>query len=157
MGYEIKMIVGSASSHADSEWKLSDKRYSDDSGWEPVRDEAGEIVLTGRKEIYFQTMAVLDLCKIGTGPLRAVVEASKARAKAEAGERFHFRYADNGDDRIVEDRYGDVFWPVPVAGVLRALKANNRRDGYRRFAWAIALLESMVGDQQELTVLFYGH
>ena len=38
-----------------------------------------------------------------------------------------------------------------------ALKQDMAKDNYRRFKWALALLESMQNETQEITVLLYGH
>jgi hypothetical protein len=37
------------------------------------------------------------------------------------------------------------------------MRASHKEGEYRHIDWAIALLESMKDDKEELEVLFYGH
>lgn len=159
MGYEIKIIIGKATSVKHPEWDLSDKPYKDGSGFEPKRDAKGNILYTGRTECWFQVMATLDLCKLGyqKDPLNDLIAQSHQTAKEQAKTLFHYYYADDGNTKIVEDRYGAALWPVPVKEVLAAMKLSEDAKTYRRLIWAIALLESMVEDSEGLEVLFYGH
>lgn len=159
MGYETKIIIGKASSIVGPEWALSDKHYSDDSGFEPKRDAKGNIAYTGRTEHWFQVMATLDLCKLGgqMDALRKLISESHKTGKEQANRYFYYYYADDGNTRIEEDRYGDKLWPVPVKEVLEAMKQSEDAKTYRRLIWAIALLESMAEDREGLEVLFYGH
>jgi len=41
--------------------------------------------------------------------------------------------------------------------VVEALKKDAKDDDYRRFKWALALLEAMKDDSERLSVLLYGH
>lgn len=65
MGYEIKMLVGKSCLRAKEIERDMSKPYSDGSGYEYKRDEKGEIVYTGREEVWFQVMAEVDLSKLG--------------------------------------------------------------------------------------------
>src|SRR3990167_6416697 len=109
MGYEIKLIIGKASALIGDEWKLSNQRYKDDSGFEPEKDAKGKIVLTGRKEHWFQVFATLDLCKIGgEAELNRVINASFKRGKEVAKTDVHYFYGEDGNTPIKDDQYGDL-------------------------------------------------
>lgn len=160
MGYEIKLIIG-RSGHTGDEWKMSTRRYADDSGFEPEKDANGNIVTTGRKEIYFQVMAELDLCKLGyeDNELNRLIKKSHDAAKAVSKTTVWYFYGPDGTESTKEDRYGDPMAPVPLKEVLAAMKQHEDASSYRRLKWAIALLEEMAkdGDADELQVLFFGH
>ncbi len=159
MGYELKLLIGRASANVSPEWALTDKRYSDDSGFEPKRDEKGNIVYTGRKSHWFQDMATVDLCKIGSGPLADLVANAAKAAKEAVKTDYHYFFADDGNTEITEDRYGDGFWPTSVSEVLAAVRGMEDAKTYRRFIWAIPLLKAMDSghDKGKLSVLFFGH
>lgn len=159
MGYEIKLIIGKATSVKHREWVLSDEPYADGSGFKPKCDAKGNILYTGRTECWFQVMATLDLCKLGyqKDALNDLIAQAHKTAKEQAKTLFHYYYADDGNTKITEDMYGDGFWPVPVKEVLAAMKQSADAKTYRRLIWAIALLESMAEDREGLEVLFYGH
>lgn len=158
MGYEIKMIVGKTGL-AMPEWKRSNRRYEDDSGYEPERDDKGNIVYTGRNEHWFQVMAMIDLCKLGyqDDPLNRIIAQSHKHAKDTTKTDVWFYYADDGNTHINEDHYGAAMSPVPVKDVLAAMKQSADATKYRRLIWAIALLESMSTDPEDLEVMFFGH
>lgn len=156
MGYETKLLIGHASSLTSEEIAYTKRRYSDGSGFHPKMHK-GKIVRTGRKEHWFNHMATVDLCKLGDGPLSDLISLTHKRAKECATTDVHYYFADDGNTRIIEDRYGDGFYPVSVAEALAAAKAMAGAETYRRLKWAIALLESMKGESEGLSVLFYGH
>lgn len=158
MGYEIKMFVGKVSLRG-KEWKLTDKRYDDDSGFEPERDDKGKIVYTDRTEHWFQVMAFVDLCKLGyqDDALNRLISDSFDTAKKHAKTDVHYFYGEDGNKKIVDDLYGAALWPVPVKDVLEAMKKSHGRSKYRRTDWAIALLVAMAKDTEQLEVIFYGH
>lgn len=158
MGYEIKLILGKASALVSDEWKLSTKRYSDDSGFKLEEDEKGNIITTGRKEHWFHVMATVDLCKLDYGsPLSALCSNSHKTAKENIGDTIHFYYSDDGNTQIKEDRYGAAMWPIPLKDLLRIAKTNPDAKTYRRLKWAIALAKSMADDPEELSALAFGH
>jgi len=151
MGYETRLYIGKESSLTKDEIKKGAPELDGDSVYHPyLKDEHGDLVKTGRVETWFQVMAMIDLCKTGYE-----TETSKIDWKNTDKTRVWYFY--EGDISIKEDKYGEMFKPVPIETVLTALKKDNETEEYRRFTWAIALLESMKDDPQGLTVLFYGH
>jgi anti-sigma28 factor (negative regulator of flagellin synthesis) len=66
------------------------------------------------------------------------------------------------DGVITKDCYGDYLGVMLVPDVIEALKADCKNGEYRRFAWAIAMLESIWEtsseyERQNLRVISYGH
>ncbi len=98
--------------------------------------------------------ASLDLCKPGPGAVMDLARR-KPRIKKEAVAY----YEDSGDERQTEDSYGDAHPAIPLAEMVKALKKDNAQDPYRRFTWALALLESMqaTGDDKEVVCVTHGH
>ena len=152
MGYETKLIIGMSSFTSD-EFELDDLIIEDGEAYRPhKRDDSGEIIKTGRKETYFSVIATLDLCKCG-------YESNISKLDFKNTDENHQWYWYDGEEKTTTDPYGDKPKPLPVSVVLAALKKDEKEDSYRRFKWAIALLESMRDDKESdrITVLFYGH
>lgn len=154
MGYEIKMIIGRSSDNLSDEWKLSNSPYEDGSGYEPERDDTGEIVLTGRKKRWFNVYATIDLCKLGhdENPLNTLIRESHGVADETIVNYF---YTDDGNTQIKDDKYGESMNPVPLLEVIRAIEKTP--SDYRRLKWAKDLLESMKDSGEDLSVMFFGH
>ncbi len=157
MGYEIKLVVGEVSALVHDEWARSEKRYDDNSGFGPKKDDKGNIVTTGRKEHWFMHMATIELCKIGSGPLADLSALSHKIAKEKSATDFHYYFADDGNTHITEDKYGDGLWPMPIAEVIEAISRMPGSRTYRRFKWAKALLKAMHKDDPKLHVIFFGY
>jgi hypothetical protein len=80
-----------------------------------------------------------------------------------------YLYRDNGEQKFTEDEYGEPMKMAKLEEAIIALRkaqvesiseeGYNRHYGYRRYAFALGLLESMVGTEEghEIVVLFYGH
>jgi hypothetical protein len=158
MGYEITLIVGKSSSVRGPE-RVDDlsKPFSDGSGYEWKKDENGIPLTTGRQEIFFMTMAEINLCKIGSGHLSVLVDSTHKMGDKDSKNAWYIYGTTDGNKSAKEDKYGDKLYPVPISDVLDALKADHASDNYRRFRWAIALLESMKDDPEKLEVIFWGH
>jgi hypothetical protein len=138
MGYEIKLFIGK-----DTGRKEDDIDYSTT----PPRD-------SGKKRTYFMTYAMIDLCKLSyDGSFHAAMNNWKNQDK----EHFWFKYADDGETMISEDRYDEQWIPQKLSVVLDTLKAEPDAKEYRRLRWAIALLESMADDSESLSVWIYGY
>jgi hypothetical protein len=151
MGYENRLFIG-RSCHSSDELRQEDLIISDGEAYRPYsRDDDGNTVPTGRKGIYFQVMAMIDLCKCGYDS-----EISKIDWKNKEMESV-FWYFYYGSEETKEDHYGETPKPVIIKTVLDALRKDSEREDYRRFKWAIALLESMEKDSENLQVLFYGY
>jgi len=104
---------------------------------------------------WFQIYAMVDLCKPGYDSEIFKIDSEN---KTPDVKQWYW-YAPTGDDNIgvTEDRYGAKPKPVPLTDVIHALRLDMQGDDYRRFKWAMALLESMADDNEELSVLFYGY
>lgn len=150
MGYETKLYIG-RSCHSMDEAAKGELIFKDGEAYRPyLKDENGDTVRTGRKEIYFEVYAMIDLCKCG-----ADSEISKVDWRNKESDSVVW-YFYNGDNEIKEDSYGDIPKPVKLNIVLEALRKDTEKEDYRRFKWAVSLLESMK-DDEEIEILFYGH
>lgn len=129
MGYEVQMLVGKVHENM--------KGYCDD-----TKDKA-----------WFQIYASVDLCKPGYD---AVVMKLKDNSKADPV--YMYSVMGDGDTQIAEDCYGETIVPIPIQNVIEALHTDQRNDYYRRFRWALALLESMRDEEGgQLSVAFWGY
>jgi len=136
MGYEIKLIIGK---------DAGEKQVDMDYGTTPPKE-------TGKLCTYFITFAEIDMCKM---PYDGEFHKRMESWKNVDPDHFWFKYG-AGDTILKEDLYGDTWVPQKISVVLDALKAEKDQD-YRRTKWAIALLESMVDDYENLSVLVYGY
>ncbi len=101
---------------------------------------------------WFDIYAEINLCKCGYGSYIHALESS------HKGEPLVYWYGYDGNERITEDRYGEKPLPLPLKDVLGALRKDAKHDSYRRFKWAIALLEEMDKEENfDKTVLLYGY
>ncbi len=129
MGYEIQMLVGRVHENQ--------KGYSPDT----------------KDKCWFNVFANVDLCKPGNG-----TAIMKLKDAAKADPIYTYAIMGDGDTEVVEDKYGDKIKPIPIQDVLEALYIDQRNDHYRRFSWAIALLEKMVHEENgQLSVAFWGY
>jgi hypothetical protein len=93
---------------------------------------------------WFQEYARIDLCK-----------APAISRTVTKGQAMYFCAID-GNTQITVDRYGQKLFPHSAREILAQLKDSE--DEYRRYKWAIALLENMVETADEpLHVLLFGH
>lgn len=128
MGYEVQMLVGKVHENM--------KGFTDDTKDKP----------------WFNIYATVDLCKPGAA------EILKLKENTKADPVYVFAIMGDGDTPVVDDRYGVPIIPIPIQDVLEALHTDQRNDYYRRFGWAIALLESMVQEEGgQLSVAFWGY
>jgi len=140
MGYEINLMIGKLG--------LRGPEYERDTDGLYIKDDHNNLTPTGRTESYFMQYASLDLCKPGYDSHIFNIASTNPDPKEVV-------YWYVGDTRITTDRYGEELRPVPILEVLEALQEDDQE--YRRFRWAVALLESMVDDSEEIHVLLYGH
>jgi hypothetical protein len=98
----------------------------------------------------------VDLCKPGYGSHTGQYLHVSRKA---ATEHFQF-FADNGNDLISEDAYGEPLPAVDIDGLITAMEADQVEDAYRRFSLALAMLRELRTWDQEpirLKVIQYGH
>lgn len=154
MGYETRLIIGKSSSLTGDEVEYGELIIEDGEAYRPMlKDEKGEFIKTGRKEIWFQVIAEIDLCKCGYNSEIHKID----RVNKDESHIWYWFGSGDGDTRVTEDCYGDKPKPVPIKDVVAALEIDAEKDDYRRFKWALALLKSMQDDPEGLTVLLYGH
>ena len=138
MGYEIKLIIG-----RDTGRKEDDCDYSTT----PPRK-------SGKKCTYFMEYAMIDLCKLAYD---GVFHKAMGSWRNKDENHFWFKYEAN-DRRLIEDCYGEKWIPQKISVVLDVLKQELANDpDYRRLKWAVALLESMKDDAEDLCVWVYGY
>jgi len=101
--------------------------------------------------IWFNDMAEINMCKLGNASHVYDLDQTNKSSK----EHWYF-YGSDGDTQIKEDHYGHKFKPVPIKEVISALEKDDYQD-YRRAQWALALLNAMKDDSEELEVIIYGY
>lgn len=152
MGYEIKLKIG-AFTRPDKEWKEGSPILEDGQvGYPLLQDKKGNFIATGRTELSLMQAVEIDLCCVGSGALMKLIEKSKVKKKSKKVYKWW-----EGNRKEEEDLYGSSFKPVSINAVLKAIEADNVKEQYRRFDWAVALLKSMKISGKEMQVIFYGH
>lgn len=155
------MLIGEATQVKQDEFKRDLKKpFADLSGFDYERDAKGKPVKTGRREQWFEIYAEVDLCKIGNDcpAFSALLDDVHKLAKEKSKKHVIYFYGTgNGNSEVKDDNYSDAFYPVSAREVLRALKLDNAEINYRRFSWAIVLLEAILKDDEDAQVIFYGH
>lgn len=154
MGYETKLIIGTASTERDEVETLEPITENGESYSPYKKDSNGNLVLTGRKEIWFDVYVEINLCKCGyTSNIRNIKSDNRDKNK------FWFFYGSDGNTKITKDRYDDIFKPVDIEEVINALEKDAKSSDYRRFKWALSLLKSMKESRggDDLKVILYGY
>jgi len=91
-------------------------------------------------------IAEIDLSKAGhTTRTGLTLSVARDAAKTDPSMRYGF-YSHDGNTVIAGDRYGAPVSSVPLEPLIRALEADWREDGYRRFDLALRLLSGLVLD-----------
>ena len=144
MGYETKLIIGKSG--------MSTQECAEDSNGNYIKDDDGELVRTGRTAIFFSDYAQINMCKCGHGSNIAAIDF-----KNKDGDVVWYWFGEDGNKPVKEDRYGESSKPISIGVVIEALKKDIQADEYRRFDWALALLESISKSEPEAEVLFYGY
>lgn len=154
MGYEVKLLVGQACGREKKAKRSSHPEIDGDSIYYPyLKDLDGNFVYDGSYETYFMVTAHIDLCKPG-------YESSilAALRKNEDPNHEYYYYGSDGSTRISEDCYGDKSDIHSLGEIIEALKKDVLNDDYRRFKWALSLLESIRDNEgDDMKVMWYGH
>ena len=113
--------------------RKSDSRFCDDDG----RTWAEEI-------------AIIDLCK-----------AYELSAYLRNYPKTNcYIYADDGNTKIIEDRYGDALTEIPLEEAIQIVKNCIAYSAYWRYNVLLATLQSIynyVMDDEDFVVLHYGY
>ena len=116
--------------------------------------KATDMEFQGKK--YFMVYATVDMSKMGYDS--AVYDLPWKNENTDDVMWEWYAPTGDGDIAVCQDRYGDYPQPVPVGDVIEALRTDSAGDDYRRFKWALALLEAMEKDTPEgLSVILWGY
>lgn len=124
-----------------------------------------DILKNKEGQLWFEEEIVIDLCKCGDSNVGRLAIKHLLRKKP-----LLYWYENESDKEVTEDSYGDKPTPIPTKEVIEALRkdvlvldlvyGDNDRP-YRRFEWALALLEAIDkrdnGKKKEFCVIFNGH
>lgn len=91
---------------------------------------------------YCNLVAMVDLCKSGL------------RLNHLPKSDYYF-YDSDGNNPVVEDRYGEFLRESSLTEFIDILESAD--SNYRRFSTALAVAKSMLGDYNDVKVLYYGH
>ena len=95
---------------------------------------------------FLMEVASVDLCKVGFD------------FTEHGGVPVYLYGPDGGNTRTVEDRYGKQLVAITPESALNSLQRAAKRDSYRRYDMAIALLETFIaGKFDNPGVVVYGH
>lgn len=105
-------------------------------------------VIDGKKMIFAEVVATFNLCKV----------YDVASKLLEYNNTNCFIYADDGNTRILEDKYGKALKEIPIYDAIKIIEEAAKTDDYRRFAPCLALLKGFKQDEwSNLVVLHYGY
>ena len=105
---------------------------------------------------YFAEIARIDMCKMNyNGPFHKLLSSSEEIDK-------EYVWADDGNTKITEDRYGEKLRRMSVLSVISSLSEELEVDTYRRLKPALTFLESLLSQQEEGTwdniiILHFGY
>jgi hypothetical protein len=155
MGYETKLIIGKRSTPVPELKKHKNLRLEQDkqSAYRPLVIRNGKVVRTKKTATYFNVYATVDLCKCGYSSNISKIDKKNL-------DKDNYIYFYDGGMETNTDLYGEYMKPVPIKEVIEALRKDVFEDDYRRFKWALSLLESMESmesDSENIEVLFFGH
>lgn len=150
MGYEVKIMIGETGTSANKMLRESKLKIEDGEAWYPyAKDDNGNFIKTDMVETYFMITAEINLCKIGDSHLFKSLKLNKDKL------REYYWYGYDGNMRISEDRYGEKADLATIEDCITALKKDVKESDYRRFKWALSLLESM--KDSNMKVLWFGY
>lgn len=121
-----------------------------------------DILKNKEGQLWFSEECVIDMSKCGDSNVGRLASKHLLRK----GKPLLYWY--ENDKEVTEDSYGDKPTPIPTSQVIEALRkdvkvldyGNNDRP-YRRFEWALSLLEAIEkrddGKKKEFCVIFNGH
>ena len=165
MGYELKMKVGWLGGREVEHARQDKPELDGNSVWFPyIKDAKGDYVPTGRTQQYFFEVASVDLCKIyDTATAKVASDAFLSKQERENAKNV-VKWFDGPNTDTCEDSYGDIPTPIALGKVITALKKDVKvlidDKPYRRFVWALALLEAVASTNEgkrEFVVLFEAH
>lgn len=138
MGYETKLFIVEKSNRFFTNRKTGKKEKF-----------SGEII-NGKEMFYADLIATFDLCKC----------YSVSNVMREYPDTDSYIYMDDGNTRLIEDRYGEPLKEIPLADAIEILEEAANEDNYRRYVPCLALLNALEEDKNkwgEILVLHYGY
>lgn len=137
MGYESRLYVINKSTtstvvyNGELIYDIEDERYA-----------------KGKPMFWGEKIAMFNLCKVYD-----VVDAIKDYSATNA-----FIFADNGNDLIVEDLYGEPLTEIPLKDMIQILEKASKGDRYRRWNPCIQMLKGFNPyEWDNLVVLHYSY
>lgn len=99
--------------------------------------------------VWGEVVAVFDLCK-------CYLVSDELRKYPNTNA---YIYADDGNTKILEDKYGEKLKEIPVKDTIKIIKKAMKKENYnRRYKPCLKLLESFNLDEwDDLVVLHYGY
>lgn len=88
---------------------------------------------------------LLEICRIDLSKPGYDTNTGRYLHESRLAATVYYQFfADNGNDRISEDRYGESLPAVEIEGLIAAMQADQDEDGYyRRFSLALAALRDL--------------
>lgn len=96
-------------------------------------------------KVWAEVIGTIDLCVC-----YSITEAFKNKANG-------YIYAEDGNTRIEEDRYGKPFLVASLKDVIEKLKEIVKNENYRRAKIALGFLEAVQEAMPDCVVYHYGH
>ena len=138
MGYETKLFIVEKGNRFFTNRKTGKKEKF-----------IGEII-NGKEMFYADLIASFDLCKC-----YPVSDAMRRYPDTDS-----YIYMDDGNTKLIEDRYGEPLKEIPLADAVEILEEAASVEDYRRFTPCLALLEALYNNKDkwgEIVVLHYGY
>jgi hypothetical protein len=160
MGYDVRLLIGETCNALNRpEWERETEPKIDNGYlWYPYKKDAKDnYIETGRVESIFMTVAMVELCKTGySGAVMKLIEKTDKEAKANT--KLVYKWYRDGNTLDETDCYGAKKIPIAMDVVIAAIQKDNKGEGYRRFDWALGLLNAMQKTSpNEFQVILYGH
>lgn len=164
MGYELKMYVVEKSKHCKEIIGLIDGKvyniftdinkkdeeelfYYPDHDTKTIVPKGSVLKYDGS---YLHIIGMIELSKCGMLDINSVCSFENSDG--------NYMYSDNGNDLIGLDLYGSYRRFIPIEEVIDALKESNKKESYRRFDIALAMLKSVKKTfSDNIGCVFFGH
>lgn len=103
---------------------------------------------------------LLEICRIDLSKPGYDTNTGRYLNESRKAATVHYQFfADNGNDRISEDRYGEPLPAVDIDALIAAMQADQDEGGYyRRFSLALAALQDLrEWTDPDLRVIQFGY
>lgn len=110
-----------------------------------VVQESNFLIPSDNGKVWAEVIGMIDMCKCNK-----LKEAFTTEANG-------YIYADDGNTRIEEDRYGKPLTVAEIDDVIKCLKVVVKEDGYWRAKIAIDFLKSIKKENPNCKVYHFGY